>query len=355
MAISFELNTETERRLNDLAKRTGKTPAFHLQELIAHGIEDLENLYLAEAAMQRVACGKEPVYSSTQVRKNLGLADQPLSTTWPSRSRRKFDLHRLGIENVTNTKPNFSLHMTVAPAPFFKCFPNVGYSTGDSTSHIPALLERRLTDLGDKYLILHTAFKEIVTIVAAIKEKYDPLKNQLEVGEEYWQLLLFLNHFLFEARSVLDILAVTLHFIHQKKTPRSFNDIHAEGKHAQFFANDPLFHNCLIEAKRAQWAQHLLSRSREDSSLRDRIAHNTVARVAIHPSESGTELEFYITAPLDITHPMQPNKGAELIHIVTEIMEGTDKLLVGFRHNYTQKRVRTLLGIAPDTPGLFDD
>lgn len=52
---------------------------------------------------------------------------------------------------------------------------------------------------------------------------------------------------------------------------------------------------------------------------------------------------------------MQPNKGAELIHIVTEIMEGTDKLLVGFRHNYTQKRVRTLLGIAPDTPGLFDD
>jgi len=75
MAMSFELDTETEQRLKDLAKRTGKTPAFHLQELIAHGIENLEDLHLAEATMQRVASGKEPIHSSAQVRKNLGLAD----------------------------------------------------------------------------------------------------------------------------------------------------------------------------------------------------------------------------------------------------------------------------------------
>lgn len=177
-----------------------------------------------------------------------------------------------------STKPNFSLHMTVAPAPFFKCFPNIGYSMEDTASHIPAMLERRLTDLGDKYLILFTAFKEIVSVTTAIKEKYDPLKNQLTVGEEYWGLLLFLNHFLLEARSVLDILAVTLRLIHQKKLPNSFNSIDAEGKHAEIFANDPLFYNCLIEAKRAEWTGPLLSQSRENSSLRDRIAHNTVAR-----------------------------------------------------------------------------
>ncbi|SDF97064.1 MULTISPECIES: CopG family transcriptional regulator [unclassified Duganella] len=75
MAISFELDSETEQRLKELAKRTGKTPDFHLQELIAHGIEDLEDLYLAKSTMQRVASGKEPIYSSAQVRKNLGLAD----------------------------------------------------------------------------------------------------------------------------------------------------------------------------------------------------------------------------------------------------------------------------------------
>jgi len=75
MAISFELNSETEQRLKDLAKHTGKTPEFHLQELIAHAIEDLEDLYVAESTMRRVISGNEPIYSSAQVRKNLGLAD----------------------------------------------------------------------------------------------------------------------------------------------------------------------------------------------------------------------------------------------------------------------------------------
>lgn len=74
MAISFELNSETEQRLKDLAKHTGKTPEFHLQELIAHAIEDLEDLYVAESTMRRVI-SNEPIYSSAQVRKNLGLAD----------------------------------------------------------------------------------------------------------------------------------------------------------------------------------------------------------------------------------------------------------------------------------------
>ncbi|MRX07270.1 CopG family transcriptional regulator [Pseudoduganella sp. FT25W] len=75
MAISFELDAKTEQRLKKLAMRTGKTLDTHLRELIAYGIEDLEDLYLAESTMQRVASGKEPIYSSEQVRKNLGLAD----------------------------------------------------------------------------------------------------------------------------------------------------------------------------------------------------------------------------------------------------------------------------------------
>jgi hypothetical protein len=224
----------------------------------------------------------------------------------------------------------------------------------DTVSHIPTILERRLTDLGDKHLILLTASKEIVNLTIAINDKYDPLKNQLTVGEEYWQLLLFLNHFLLEARSVLDILANVLRLIHQKQLPNSFNKIEPEGKHAPIFVDDSLFHECLMEAKRAQWMRHLLSQS-PDISLRDRIAHYTVARVAILPAESGTELKFHITAPLDVTHPMQPNNAPELINIVTEIVKGMNNLLARFRNNYTQKRIRTLLDVAPDTPGLFTD
>jgi RHH-type rel operon transcriptional repressor/antitoxin RelB len=75
MAISFELDAKTEQRLRKLAMRTGKSLDAHLQELVAHSIDDLEDLYLAQTTMQRVASGKEPVYSSEQVRKNLGLAD----------------------------------------------------------------------------------------------------------------------------------------------------------------------------------------------------------------------------------------------------------------------------------------
>ncbi|MYM74322.1 TraY domain-containing protein [Duganella sp. FT134W] len=75
MAISFELDDKTEQRLRKLAMRSGRSLDAHLQELIAQSIDDLEDLYLAEETMQRVTSGKEPVYSSEQVRKNLGLAD----------------------------------------------------------------------------------------------------------------------------------------------------------------------------------------------------------------------------------------------------------------------------------------
>jgi len=73
MAISIELDTETERHLQNLAKRTGKAAGVLLQELIARGLEDLDDLDLAEATMEKVAAGLEPIYSSDQVRKNLGL------------------------------------------------------------------------------------------------------------------------------------------------------------------------------------------------------------------------------------------------------------------------------------------
>jgi RHH-type rel operon transcriptional repressor/antitoxin RelB len=73
MTISIQLDADTERRLQALAARTGKTAAFHLQELIAQGMDDLEDLYMAASVMERVKAGKEPIHSSEQVRKNLGL------------------------------------------------------------------------------------------------------------------------------------------------------------------------------------------------------------------------------------------------------------------------------------------
>jgi RHH-type rel operon transcriptional repressor/antitoxin RelB len=64
VAISIELDPGTERHLQKLAKRTGKAISTLLQELIARGIEDLDDLHLADGVMEKVTAGAEPIYSS---------------------------------------------------------------------------------------------------------------------------------------------------------------------------------------------------------------------------------------------------------------------------------------------------
>ena len=75
MATSVRLAPETERRLDGLASRTGRTKADFLREIIEHGIEEMEDYYLAADVLERVRKGQEPVHSATDVRKDLGLDD----------------------------------------------------------------------------------------------------------------------------------------------------------------------------------------------------------------------------------------------------------------------------------------
>ena len=72
MATSIRLSLETERRLDNLAERTGRTKAYYLRELIESGLEDLEDYYLASEVMERVRKGEE-VYTTEEVRRELGL------------------------------------------------------------------------------------------------------------------------------------------------------------------------------------------------------------------------------------------------------------------------------------------
>lgn len=75
MATSIRLAEETEQRLDFLAAQTGRTKAFYLREVIERGIEELEDYYLAADVLERVRKGEEKVYSTAQVRKDLGLDD----------------------------------------------------------------------------------------------------------------------------------------------------------------------------------------------------------------------------------------------------------------------------------------
>lgn len=73
MATSIRLDPVIEQRLDHLAAQTGRTKAYYLRELVANGLEDLEDFYLAAATMERVRKGEEKIYSASQVRKDLGL------------------------------------------------------------------------------------------------------------------------------------------------------------------------------------------------------------------------------------------------------------------------------------------
>ena len=75
MPTSLRLDPAVEQRLDRLSRLTGRTKAYYLRELVASGLDDLEDYYLAAATMERVRKGEEPVYSAEEVRKDLGLVD----------------------------------------------------------------------------------------------------------------------------------------------------------------------------------------------------------------------------------------------------------------------------------------
>lgn len=67
--LSIRLDPEIERRLSELARRTGRTKTYYARELIEGNIEELEDRYLAEARLEK----RRPSLTSRQARKHLGL------------------------------------------------------------------------------------------------------------------------------------------------------------------------------------------------------------------------------------------------------------------------------------------
>ncbi|MET1084666.1 MAG: DUF6290 family protein [Burkholderiales bacterium] len=75
MATSVRLAPDIEQRLDRLAANTGRTKAYYLREIIERGIDDMEDVYLAQKVLEDVRAGRETTSSLEDVEKRLGLAD----------------------------------------------------------------------------------------------------------------------------------------------------------------------------------------------------------------------------------------------------------------------------------------
>ncbi len=90
--LAIRLPQDLEKRLEELAKRTGRTKTYYVREAIVEHLDDLEDLYLAEARLQALRSGEDRV------------ADAPAPYL------------RVGDCTVTCRREGDSVHVVVSPA-----------------------------------------------------------------------------------------------------------------------------------------------------------------------------------------------------------------------------------------------
>jgi RHH-type transcriptional regulator, rel operon repressor / antitoxin RelB len=71
MPTSVRLSSDTEKRLEVLAAKTGRSKAYYLREMIERGLEDMEDYYLAAEVMERIKRGEEEVLTSEEFWRGL--------------------------------------------------------------------------------------------------------------------------------------------------------------------------------------------------------------------------------------------------------------------------------------------
>ncbi|MGH9519955.1 MAG: type II toxin-antitoxin system RelB family antitoxin [Terriglobales bacterium] len=73
--LAIRLPPSIEERLERLARRTGRTKTFYAREAILEHLDDLEDLYLAEGALERIRSGQEHTVSLEKALRRDGLDD----------------------------------------------------------------------------------------------------------------------------------------------------------------------------------------------------------------------------------------------------------------------------------------
>lgn len=71
--VSLRLPVDLVERISHLAKTTGRSRTFYMQEAIKQHVEDLEDLYLAEQALIDIRSGKSQTVALEDVMKRYGM------------------------------------------------------------------------------------------------------------------------------------------------------------------------------------------------------------------------------------------------------------------------------------------
>ncbi|GES44489.1 CopG family transcriptional regulator [Rhizobium dioscoreae] len=75
MMLALRLPPEIEARLDELAKRTGRSKSFYAREAILEHLDDLEDIYLAEKRLEELRRGESDTVSLAELMARYGVAD----------------------------------------------------------------------------------------------------------------------------------------------------------------------------------------------------------------------------------------------------------------------------------------
>ena len=76
--LAIRLPAAIEKRLEKLAKRTGRTKTYYAREAILRHLEDLEDIYLADQVYERILKGEEKTIPLEEVMKRHGFSANDL-------------------------------------------------------------------------------------------------------------------------------------------------------------------------------------------------------------------------------------------------------------------------------------
>ena len=73
--LALRLPPEIEARLDELAKRTGRTKSFYAREAILHHLDELDDLYLAESRFRDLREGRSEAIPLSDLLRRHGVED----------------------------------------------------------------------------------------------------------------------------------------------------------------------------------------------------------------------------------------------------------------------------------------